>query len=166
MGNDNYFVWGAAAAAAAALIYALVRLRGRGKKSAAAETERSPVAVEGSSAFTGMHDGVKYWIYFENGEARAEIEAGGGRPAPFIADARKGKAQLPGDGRDGDIRELLRLGALRVEAAEGTGLISAHFPERVLNLNAGTRYAPRADEDNANKAAALLRAVRDKGPAA
>lgn len=165
MGNNNYIVWVAAAAIAAALVYVVIRLRGRGGKAAAAETERAPVAVEGSSAFAGMRRGVKYWIYFENGEARAELEAAG-RPAPFLADARKGKAQLPGDGRDNDIRELLRLGAVAVEAAEGTGVVSAYFPERVLNLNAGTRYAPRADEDNAARAADLLIAVRDKGPAA
>lgn len=163
MGENNHLVLTIAAAAAAALAFVLVRRFLAGRRPAPAAAERDPVPVEGSSAFAGMHMGIKYWIYFEDGEARLELESSGAAQPAFAADARNGRAQLPGDDRDQEVRELIRLGALSVEACAETGQVLACFPNSVLNMNAGTRFAPRADEENARKAVELLAAVRDKG---
>lgn len=164
MGENNYLVLGAAAAA---VVLAAVLLRRflAGRRPAPAETERDPVPVEGSSAFAGMRRGVKYWIYFEDGEARLELESAVEPLAAFTADARKGRAVLPGDARDHEVRELIRLGALSVEASAETGQVLARFPENFLNMNSGTRFAPRADSENAGRAADLLIALRGRRPA-
>jgi hypothetical protein len=166
MGNDQNLVWLGLCAAGGVLLFLLLRwLRRKPSAPPGEAPEQSPVPVEGSLAFTGRHKGVKYWIYYENNQARLEIETGGEITAPFLADRREGKPKLPGDARDAEVQELLRLGALYVEAAANGNLIAAHFEERYLNANAGTRHAPRPEEDNANKAAELLTALRDKSGA-
>jgi hypothetical protein len=160
MGNNEYLIWAAAAAGAGLLLWKLRKSAPGGKPEDAGE--KSPVAVADSTAFTGMHKGVKYWIYFDNSQARMEIETGGEITVPFIADRSSGRPKLPGDARDPEVQELFRLGALNLEVAATGSLIAALFEERTLNANAGTRHAIRPEEDMANKVAELLTVIRDK----
>ncbi|MDD2805578.1 MAG: hypothetical protein PHV33_08490 [Elusimicrobiales bacterium] len=151
-------VWYILAALAAGLLIWLV-LRGKKAAPPADDGEQSPVPVEGSTAFTGRHGGVKYWLYYEGGQARLEIETDCEMTAPFTAAHGPGKKERPGDERDFEVRELFRLGAVSVTADK---IVAAQFEERILNVNAGTRYAPRPEETAAAKAVDLLKAIRDK----
>lgn len=128
----------------------------------APELEKAPVLVEGSTSFTGIHEGVQYWIYFENGQARVEIEMVEEITAPFMADRRAGKPEMPGDARDHEVAELFGLRALYVEAGAGGHLIAAQFKERVLNANVDTALAPCPIEAAANKVVELLAGIREK----
>lgn len=164
MGAEIYLIWLSAAVFAAAVVFVLARRSGGKEQSPAAEeTERSPVPVEGSNAHAGMHKGVKYWVYLENDAARVEIETGEEKGGPFVSDSREGRARLPGDARDSDVRELIRLGAFRVEATEVEDLLAAHFEARTLNLNAGTRFGVMLDRHALDRIVELLTAVREKG---
>jgi len=151
----TWYVLGAAAAALVIWFF----LRRKKAAQPADDGEQAPVPVEGSTAFTGRHGGVKYWVYYEGGQARLEIETDGEIAAPFTAEHGPGKKDRPGDERDLEVRELFRLGAVSVTADK---LVAAQFEERVLNVNAGTRYAPRPEETSAHKAVELLRLIRDK----
>lgn len=159
--NENSILAGACAAVV--LLLLLRRLRkGAVKAAPAGEEERAPVLVEGSAAFTGMHKGVKYWIYFDKAQSRLEIEPWEEITAPFLADRRAGAPKMPGDSRDLEVRELFKLRAHYVEAAAAGHLIAAQFPESVLNANAGSTYPPAPAEAAANKVAELLAAIREK----
>lgn len=164
MGWDNHILWALAAVIVVAAVCMLARRCGvREQAPAAEESERSPVPVEGSNAHTGMHSGVKYWVYLEDGTARVEIETGEEKGAPFVSDSREGRARLPGDARGSDVRELIRLGAFRVEAPEAEDLLAAHFEARTLDLNSGTRFGVMLDRHMLNRIVDLLVAVREKG---
>lgn len=160
--NEHMFLYALAAAAAALLFFAWRAWKKRTAARPAEEAEQAPVAVEGSTAYTGRHRGVKYWIYYDNAQARVEIEAGGEVTDPFMADRRESKPVFPGDARDEEVKALFILRALFVEAVSPGNLVAALFEERVLNLNAGTRFAPRPDEETVNKVADLLIGIRDK----
>jgi len=162
MGNNENIVW-AGLCAAAVLLLLLRRLRNGAPKAApGGGEERSPVLVEGSAAFTGMHKGVKYWIYFDKAQSRMEIEPGEEITAPFLADRRAGTPKMPGDSRDMEVRELFKLRAHYVEAAVAGNVIAAQFPDSVLNANAGSTYPPVPAEAAADKVAELLAAIREK----
>ena len=163
MGGDNYFLWALIAALAVAGAWFLARRRAEEGPAASEEDERSPVPVEGSNAYTGTRKGVKYWVYLEGGSARVEIETGRVKGPPFVSESGPGRAVLPGDARDGDVRDLIRLGAVRVEAATEADLLSAHFEARALDLNSGTRFGFRPDAHVLGRVVELLIAVRDKG---
>lgn len=161
MGNNDKILLGLA------LLGLLLMLRRslaryRAKAAVVDEGERSPVLVEGSTAYTGMHKGIKYWIYFDGKKARMEIEVGAEITAPLIADRRSGPAKMPGDARDGDLLELFKLRADYVEVGATGNLIAAEFPEMVLNSNSGSTYAASPEEATANKVAGLLAAIREK----
>ncbi|MBI4350371.1 MAG: hypothetical protein HY550_02925 [Elusimicrobia bacterium] len=160
--NENIILL-VSCAAAALLALLLLRPRKSAAKAAPAdEGERSPVPVEGSTAFTGMHKGVKYWVFFEKDLSRMEIGMGEEVTAPFLSDRRPGTPKLPGDPRDLEVRELFKLRAQYVEASVTGNLIAAQFPDRVLNANAGSPVPPAPDEAAANKVAELLAAIREK----
>ena len=158
MGTNENMIWYVLAALAAALLLGLL-LRKKKAAQPADDGEQAPVPVEGSTAFTGRHAGVKYWLYYEGGQARLEIETNGEITAPFTAEHGPGKKDRPGDERDFEVRELFRLGAASVTADK---IVSAQFEERTLNANAGTRYAPRPEEAAAHKAVELLKIIHDK----
>lgn len=162
MWNDQGLIW-LGVAAAAALLLALWKLRKNSAQAASAdEGEKPPVPVEHTTAYAGMHKGVKYWIYYENEKARIEIELGEEAAAPFMSDRRTGKAELPGDPRDLEVTELLELRAFYVEAGVTGLLVAALFPERVLNRHAGLPGGPTPVEAAANRIVELLAAIRDK----
>lgn len=165
MGNNENLIWYALAAAAALLLAAWRFLRGRKAAQPADDGEQAPAPVEGSTACSGRHKGVKYWIYYDDGKARMEIEAGGEVTAPFLADRRESRPVFPGDSRDEEVKELFILRALSVEAVSPGNLVAAQFEERVLNINAGTRFAPLPDQGTADKIAGLLIALREKSRA-
>lgn len=155
-------LYGLAAAAAALLFFAWRAWKKRAALPPAEEAEQAPAPVEGSTACAGRHKGVKYWVYYDSGQARLEIEAGGEVAAPFLADRRESKPVFPGDTRDEEVKALFMLRALFVEAVAPGNLIAAQFEERVLNINSGTRFAPRPEEETVNKAVDLLIGLRDK----
>ncbi|MDD5208419.1 MAG: hypothetical protein PHV36_03470 [Elusimicrobiales bacterium] len=162
MGKDQIFIWVAVCFAAALLLVLLKFLRARGKAAPVDDGESPPALIEGTAVFTGRHKGVKYWLYYDNERARLEIEMGEGVASPFIYDRKADKPELPGDARDLEVKELLELRAVYVEAAATGALVAALFPERVLNGNAGRPGGPSPEEAVANKVVELLSAIRDK----
>jgi hypothetical protein len=161
MWNNETIIWVSAGAAVLLLVALWLRKRAARARPAEAE-ERAPAPVEGSTAFTGVHKGVKYWVYFENNKARLEIEAGEAVAAPFMADRRAGAPVMPGDARDAEVLELFKLRADYVEASAAGNLITAQFPESVINAYAGKPYPPVPDEAASNKAAEQLAGIREK----
>lgn len=155
--NYEYLVW---AALGAAVLLVLVRSFRRPPAPPPSPEEKAPELVDGSPVFTGIHKGVKYWVYLEDGQARLEIEAGHELAKPYVADRRTGPARLAGDPRDVEALELFKLRAVYVEAAGK--LVMAQFPDRELNENAATTAAPQPKAGAAARVAELLTAIRDK----